>query len=234
MGQKTNPIGLRLKINRNWDSNWFSEREYGNLLIEDLKIRKHITDKVLKNKDFNRVELSDIKIRKVGKAINIHIYTSRPGLLIGKKGQDIEKLKDELTKLLAIKNSKNKININISEVKKVDLDAKIVAQSIGKAIIGRVAYKRAMKQAITRSIKSGAKGIKIQVAGRLNGSDMARREYFKEGSIPLHTFDAIVDHGKYDALTTYGIIGVSVWIYKGDMSKKKFDTVDKTANLMNG
>ena len=229
MGQKTNPIGLRLKINRSWDSNWFSEREYGNLLIEDLKMRQHIEQRVLRNKAFNRVELSDIKIRRIGKSINIHIYTSRPGLLIGKKGQDIERLKDELVKLI---NTRNRINININEVKKIDLDAKIVAQSVGKAIVGRVAYKRAMKQAITRSIKSGAKGIKIQVAGRLNGSDMARREYFKEGSIPLHTFDAVVDHGKFDALTTYGIIGVSVWIYKGNISKKRFDAADKTANLV--
>lgn len=229
MGQKTNPIGLRLKINRGWDSNWFSEKDYGDLLIEDLKIRSYITNKVLKSKDFRRVELSDIKIRKIGKIINIHIYTSRPGLLIGKKGQDIERLKDELVKLL---NIKNKININISEVKKIDLDAKIVSQSVGKAIVDRVAYKRAMKQAIARSIKSGAKGIKIQVAGRLNGSDIARREYFKEGSIPLHTFDAIIDYGKHDALTTYGIIGVSVWIYKDDVSKKKFDTVDKGVGLI--
>ena len=228
MGQKTNPIGLRLKINRDWSSNWFSEKDYGDLLIEDLAIRKHITNKVFKNRSFNRLELSDIKIKRIGKAINIHIQTSRPGLLIGKKGQDIERMRQELIKLT---NTKNKININISEVKKLDLDAKIVAQSVGKAIVGRVSYKRAMKQAIARSIRSGAKGIKIQVAGRLNGSDMARREYFKEGSIPLHTFVAVVDHGKYNALTTYGIIGVSVWIYKGDVSKSKFEATEKAANL---
>ena len=228
MGQKCNPVGVRLKINRSWDSNWYADGEYGNYLIEDLKIRSYIRDKVLKNRSYNRVELSDMKIRRIGKAINIYIYTSRPGLLIGKKGHDIEKLRAELAKIV-----KTKINLNINEVKKIDLDAKIIAQSVGKAIQGRVAYKRAMKQAITRAMKSGAKGVKIQVAGRLGGADMARREYFKEGSIPLHTFEAQVDFGKYNALTTYGIIGISVWVHHGLKSKRKFDSIDRTAHLVN-
>lgn len=217
MGQKANPIGLRLKINKTWDSNWYEEKEYGNQLIEDIKIRNYIYKRITRGKAYSRVELSDIKITRFTGTINVYIYTSRPGLLIGKKGQDIENLKNDIKKEIK---TEAKININIAEVKKLDLDARVIAQSVGKAIEGRVAYKRAMKQAITRAMKAGAKGVKIQCAGRLNGSDMARREYFKEGSIPLHTFSADVDFGKYDCLTTYGITGISVWINKGNTEVK--------------
>ena len=213
---------MRLKVNRTWESNWFASRDYSDLLIEDLRIRKYIQDKIRRNRAFNRVEISEIKIRRmVGKAIHIYIYTSRPGLLIGKKGKDIEDLKVEISKLVAERDKRDKVHININEVKRINLDARIVAQNLGKAIESRALYKRAMKQAVSRCLKSGAKGVKVQIAGRLNGSDMARREYFKEGSIPLHTFDAVVDYGHYDALTTYGIIGVSVWIHKGMSSKQK-------------
>ena len=217
MGQKANPIGLRLKITRTWESNWFAEKnKYGDLLVEDITIRNHIMKKVAHRKGYDKVEISDIQIKRFPGTVNVYIYTSRPGLLIGKKGQDIEVLRTELKKVVAPDLT---INLNISEVKKVDLDARVVAQSVGKMIEGRMNYKKAMKQAISRSMKSGAKGIKIQVAGRLGGSDMARREYFKEGSIPLHTFSANVDYGKYPAKTTFGIIGITAWIHNGGDDK---------------
>ena len=229
MGQKVNPIGVRLKHNRIWESNWYGEKNYGTYLIEDLRIRKFIENKILHSRRYARLELSVIKIRRIGKLINIYIYASRPGLLIGKKGQDIEDLRNSVQKIVDID---LKVNININEIKKLDLDANVVAQNIGKAIEGRVAYKRAMKQAIARSMKSGAKGVKIQVAGRLNGSDMARREYFKEGSIPLHTFDAEISYGQYKAITTYGIIGITVWIHKGYTSKAKFDSSSNVGKII--
>lgn len=212
MGQKVNPVGLRLKINKTWKSNWFEDKKYGDYIVEDINIRNFINDKYARGKEYSRVLISDIKISRYTKNIKILIYTNRPGLIIGKKGQDIEALKNELQSQLKLSGN---VIINIAEVKNVDTDPDSIAQSIGKAIEGRVSYKRAMKQAISRSTKAGAKGIKIQVSGRLNGADMAKSESFKEGSIPLHTFQADVCYGKYDALTTYGIIGVAVWIYNG-------------------
>lgn len=229
MGQKANPVGLRLKINRTWESNWYAEKDYGTFLVEDIKIRKFIQKKIFWKKNFSKVELSDIKIKRFPGQVNIYIYTSRPGLLIGKKGQDIEDLKKQLAEIIGEKQS---INININEVKKVDMDARVVSQMVGRAIEGRMAYKRAMKQSIARTMKSGAKGIKIQVSGRLGGSDMSRREYFKEGSIPLHTFGASIDFGKYDALTTYGIIGVQVWIHKGMGDSADGSTLENAAALV--
>lgn len=223
MGQKTNPVGLRLKINRTWDSNWYADKkDFGRQVVEDIRLRNFINKRITSDKSYSRVELSDIRFKRFPGMLNVTIHTSRPGMLIGKKGQDIENLKKELEKQIG---GKIRVNINIAEIKKLDLDAKVIAQSISKAIIARVPYKRAMKQAISRSMKSGAKGIKIQLSGRLGGSDMARREYFKEGSIPLHTFDADVDYGKFDAKTTYGIIGVSVWVYRGIVKQDKTQTL---------
>ncbi|HMB01926.1 MAG TPA: 30S ribosomal protein S3 [Spirochaetota bacterium] len=226
MGQKANPKGLRLKINQEWESNWYAEKErYSDYLIEDIKLRKFIYKYIIRNKKYRRVEISDILIKRFPDSININIYTSRPGSLIGKKGQDIELLRKQLTRLVG--EGKN-INLNINEVKKVDLDARVVSQSVGKMIEGRMNYKKAMKQSISRAVRSGAKGIKIQVTGRLGGADMARCESFKEGSIPLHTFNALVDYAKYDALTTYGIIGVTTWIHKGSSTNEAVDAVKKS------
>ena len=223
MGQKVNPIGIRLKINRSWLSSWYDEQKYRDFIIEDLKIQAHVEKKFLRNKNFRKLEISDVKVSRIGKNVNLKIYTSRPGLVIGKKGQDIEKLRKEV---LTIVGDTKKINIDIVEIKKVDLDAKIVAQSIGKAIENRAHYKKAIKQAIFRSIKTGAKGVKVQIAGRLNGADMARRESFREGSIPLHTFDSLIEYGRYDALTTYGILGVTVWINTGKKSKEQVSSIN--------
>ena len=219
MGQKTNPIGFRLKINRSWYSNWYSSNQYGDQLIEDIKIRELIKKRIFHKKSYLRLEISDIYIKRFPNSVDIYVYASRPGLLIGKKGVDIENLKKDIRKNI-IKNSTTNINVNINEIKKLDLDANVLAQVVGKMIEGRRAYKKAMKQAITRAITAGAKGVKVVVAGRLGGSDMARRECFKQGSIPLHTLDAIVSYSKYDAITTYGIMGVSVWVFSEKKSKK--------------
>ncbi len=229
MGQKVNPRGMRLKISDTWDGHWYADKNYGQYVIEDIKIRNFIRGKILKQKGYERVEISKIKIKRYPGAIEIYIYTSKPGLLIGKKGADIEKLKKGLFVFVP---KKTNINVNISEIKKTDLDAFVVSQVIGKMIEQRVSYKKAMKQAITRSVKSGALGVKVMVAGRLGGLDMARRESFKEGSVPLHTFDAYVDYAKYDAQTTYGMVGVSVWIYKGKKEKNSDEVIDNIGSLV--
>lgn len=221
MGQKVNPIGMRLNINKSWDSNWFAgPHEYADKLNEDLKIRNFIYDRFLGNKAYARVEISNVKISRVGDVVNVIIYNTRPGLLIGKKGQDIEKLKSDLVSLLKIK---TKLNISMNELKDMESNAFVVAQQIGKSIENRIPYKRAVKQAMMKVMKSGEKGIKVRISGRLNGADMSRQETFREGSVPLHTFDAIIDYHHYHALTTYGIIGVSVWVHKGKMSKESFN-----------
>ena len=219
MGQKANPIGLRLLINRSWESNWFKTKGYGDLLVEDIKIREFIQSRIFYKKAYSRVEISDIFIKRFPQLIDITINASRPGLLIGRRGADIEELKKDIVSKLKIE---GEIRINISEIKKLDLNGQVLAQIVGKMIEQRRPYKKAMKQAIARSMNAGAKGVKITVAGRLGGSDMARRESFREGSIPLHTFDAIVDYGQYRAKTLYGIIGVSVWIYTGKKNKRVF------------
>jgi small subunit ribosomal protein S3 len=230
MGQKINPRGLRLNITRTWESNWFAEgQKYSDFLIEDLRIRNHIYTKILRRKGFDKVEISDIRIKRFPDSVNVYIYTSRPGVLIGKKGSDIELLKNDIKKFV---DPSKTVNLNISEVKKVDLDSRVVAQSVGKMIEGRMNYKKSMKQALARCIKSGAKGAKIQISGRLGGSDIARREYFKEGSIPLHTFSADIDFGQYQAITTYGTIGVTVWINRGLIERNRKDLNEELGSLV--
>ena len=217
MGQKVNPRGLRLAITDTWNSHWYFRKNYGDFLVEDIKMRNFIMHRIFRQKGYEKVEISDIKIKRYPGSIEIHVHTSRPGLLIGKKGADIERLREDLNDLI---HRKSKIHININEIKKIDLDAGVVSQMVGKLVEQRSSYKKAMKQAIMRSMRAGAKGIKIQIAGRLGGADMARRESYKEGSIPLHTFDALISYAKYDALTTYGIVGISVWIYTGKRNRK--------------
>lgn len=223
MGQKANPIGMRLKINRTWDSYWYAEKNYANNLIEDIKIRKFIENKFFRTKGFSRLEISDIKIKRFPSSIDIYLYSSRPGLIIGKKGADIEALKKDLKKMT--KTALN-ININVNEIKKVDLDARVLSQMVGRMIEARKPYKKSIKHAISRSMNAGSKGVKMTVAGRLGGADMSRRETFKDGSIPLQTFDSIISYGHFDALTTFGIIGVTVWVYIGNKSKKNFNLED--------
>ena len=208
MGQKTNPIGLRLGIIRSWESRWFSEKSYSNLLQEDINLRKFL------QKRLKSAGISRIVIERPAKLANIILYTSRPGVIIGKKGSDIEKLKKEVSKLVS-----GDVNINIVEIKKPELDSQLVADNIAQQLEKRVAFRRAMKRAVQSAMRLGAEGIRVNCAGRLGGAEIARTEWYREGRVPLHTFRADVDYGVSRANTTYGICGVKVWIFKGE----KFD-----------
>ena len=211
MGQKVNPVGLRLGINRGWDSIWFSKkREYGKFLIEDYKIREHIRKTVVKS------GVSQIIIERTSKKCIVSIYTSRPGFVIGKKGSDIEKIKKSLSKI-----SSSEVSLNIKEVKKPELNAYLVAENIAQQLVKRIAFRKTMKRAIQSALRLGAKGIRVCLSGRLAGHEIARTEWLREGSVPLHTFRADVDYAEAEALTTYGLIGVKVWIYKGELFSKK-------------
>ena len=217
MGQKVNPIGLRLGINRGWDSIWFSKkRDYGKFLIEDYKIREHI------NKNVVNSGVSKVLIERTSKKCIVTIYTSRPGFVIGKKGSDIDKIKKNLSKI-----SSSEVILNIKEVKKPELNAYLVAKNITEQLVKRIAFRKTMKRAIQSALRLGAKGIKVCLSGRLAGNEIARTEWLREGSVPLHTFRANVDYAEAEALTTYGIIGVKVWIYKGEVFSKKTNKDNK-------
>lgn len=210
MGQKVNPIGIRLKINRTWDSVWFAKKQnYGMYLIEDFKIRKYI------NKTIKNSGVSKILIERPSKKCVVTIYTSRPGFVIGKKGSDIEKIKNNISKI-----TNDEVSVNIKEIRKPELDSYLVAENIAQQLEKRVAYRKAMKRAMSSALRLGAKGIKVTVSGRLGGNEIARTEWLREGSIPLHTLRADVDYAEAEASTTYGIIGVKVWIYKGVVFQK--------------
>ncbi|MDR1544975.1 MAG: 30S ribosomal protein S3 [Prevotellaceae bacterium] len=210
MGQKTNPISNRLGIIRGWDSNWYGGDNYGDTLVEDSKIRKYINIRLAK------AGLSRIVIERTLKLVTITVCAARPGFIIGRGGEDVDKLKEELKKI-----TDKDIDINIFEVKKPELDAQIVANNAAKQIESKVAYRRAVKLAIAGTIKAGAEGIKIQVSGRLNGAEIARSEMFKEGRTPLHTFRADIDYCHAEALTKVGIIGIKVWICRGEVYGKR-------------
>ncbi|WP_456432487.1 30S ribosomal protein S3 [Nitratifractor sp.] len=210
MGQKVNPIGLRLGINRNWESRWFPAKDRApHFLAEDHKIRKFL------KKELFYAGISNIIIERTVKKIRITIVTARPGIIIGKRGADIEKLKTRLQKMLG-----KEVAINIREEKRPQASAQLVAENIATQLERRVAFRRAMKKAIQGALKSGARGIKVQVAGRLGGAEMARTEWYLEGRVPLHTLRAKIDYGFAEALTTYGVIGVKVWIFKGEVLQK--------------
>ena len=218
MGQKVNPIGLRLGINRTWDSIWFAKKNnFGNFLIEDYKIRSYIKKNIVNS------GVSQVIIERKAKKCIVSIYTSRPGFVIGKKGSDIDKIKKSLAKI-----SNSEVSLNIKEVKKPELNAYLVAENITQQLVKRIAYRRAMKRAIQSTLRSGGKGIRVCLSGRLAGNEIARSEWLREGSVPLHTFRANVDYAEAEALTTYGIIGVKVWIYKGEVFLQ-----DKKANINN-
>ncbi len=227
MGQKVNPIGFRLGVNRGWDSIWFAKKkEFGKYLIEDFKIRKYIKKNIVNS------GVSEIIIERSSKKCTVSIHTSRPGFVIGKKGADIEKIKKNISKI-----TDNEVLINIKEIKKPELNANLAAENIAQQLVKRIAYRRAMKRAMQSAMRLNAKGIKVMVSGRLAGNEIARTEWLREGSIPLHTLRANLDYGEAEALTTYGIIGVKVWIYKGelfekDVEKEKIERVKKnvTAN----
>lgn len=209
MGQKSNPIGLRLGIIKGWDSNWYGGKELSNKLVEDHQIRQYLNARLAK------AGISKIAIERTLKLVTVTIYTARPGIIIGKGGQEVDKLKEELKKLTG-----KEIQINISEVKRPELDAVIVAGAIAKQIEGRISYRRAIKTAIASAIRMGAEGIKVQISGRLGGAEMARNELYKEGRTPLHTLRADIDYARSEAHTTYGRIGLKVWICKGEVYGK--------------
>ncbi len=206
MGQKVNPVGLRLGINRTWDSRWFADPNYANLLHEDLRLRKYLFDRL------EQAGISRIIIERPAKKARITIHTARPGVVIGKKGADIEKLRTDLSKMTG-----SEVNLNIVEIRKPELDSKLVAENIAQQLVRRVAFRRAMKRAVQSAMRLGADGIRITCSGRLGGTEIARVEWYREGRVPLHTLRADVDYGTATAHTNYGTCGVKVWIFKGEI-----------------
>lgn len=209
MGQKVNPIGFRTGITKPWASRWYAHHDYAKFLNEDMRIRAHVLKK------FESAGVSRVEIERAAANMRVNIHSSRPGIIIGKKGAGAESLKDELIKIGKIEGGEP--SVNVFEVQKPDLDANLVAQSIKQQLQRRVSFRRAMKKAIGSAMKAGAKGIKISCAGRLGGADMSRTERYREGRVPLHTLRADIDYGTAEALTTYGIIGIKVWIFKGEI-----------------
>jgi small subunit ribosomal protein S3 len=210
MGQKINPISNRLGIIRGWDSNWFGGKDFGDSLVEDNKIRKYLNERLAK------ASVSRIVIERTLKLVTITVCTARPGIIIGKGGQEVDKLKEELKKLYD-----KEIQINIFEIKRPELDAAIVGNNIARQVEGKIAYRRAIKMAVANTIRMGAEGIKVQISGRLNGAEMARKEMFKEGRTPLHTFRADIDYCQTEALTKVGLLGIKVWICRGEVYGKR-------------
>lgn len=223
MGQKVNPISNRLGIIRGWDSNWFGGNNFGDNILEDSKIRKYL-DARLANASVSR-----IVIERTPKIITITVCTSRPGIIIGKGGAEVDKLKEELKKI-----TDKDVQINIFEVKKPDLDANIVGKSIARQVEGKIAYRRAIKMAVQNTMRAGAEGIKVQICGRLNGAEMARKEMYKEGRTPLHTLRSDIDYCQAEALTKVGLLGIKVWICKGEVYGKRDLTVNFAQEKQNG
>lgn len=213
MGQKINPHGLRLNITRTWDSIWYADKEYSTYLIEDQKLKKFL------KKRLQHAGLSKVKIERTGEQVRIKLFTARPGIVIGKKGAEIEILKKELEKLIS-----RKVTLDIQEVRRPEADAQLVAENIAQQLIRRVAFRRAMKKAVSSALRFGVQGIKISCSGRLGGAEMSRCEWVREGRVPLHTLRADVDYALAEANTTYGIIGVKVWIFNGEVLSEN-DTV---------
>ena len=223
MGQKVSPIGLRVGVNKSWNSQWIADKKnFALYLKEDSDVRKFI------NKKYAACSISNVVLERTDKKLVVNIFTARPGMLIGTKGAGIEEIKKEIRKISQCEN----IIINIKEVKKPDMDAVLMAQSIATQLEKRVAWRRAMKQTMQKATKAGAKGVKVMIGGRLDGADIARSEYYKEGSLPLHTIRSDIDYGTAEALTTFGIIGVKVWVYRGEILGKKAvtSTVEEGGN----
>jgi len=206
MGQKINPIGIRVGINRTWDSRWYAGRDYAKKLVEDLKLREFVKERL------KAAGISKVIIERAAKNTKVTVHTARPGVIIGKKGADIEKLRSELSRRVG-----GEVSLNIVEVRKPEIDAQLAAEGVAQQLERRVSFRRAMKRAVQNAMRQGAKGIRINVSGRLGGADIARMEWYREGRVPLHTLRADVDYGTSEALTTFGIIGVKIWIYKGDI-----------------
>lgn len=211
MGQKTNPIGNRLGIIRTWESRWYAKKGYAEQLIEDLNLRRMLKEKLY------HAGISRIEIERIGEKIKVLIFTARPGIIIGKKGAEVEKLKKEVEAITG-----KQANIDIKEIRRPELDAQLVAENIALQIEKRVAYRRAMKRAVASAMRFGARGIKVSCAGRLAGAEIARTEWYREGRVPLSTFRADIDYGFAEAKTTYGVIGVKVWIFKGEVQPGQY------------
>ncbi len=216
MGQKVNPIGLRLGIVKTWESRWYADKKYADYIYEDYKIRKFIKNKLY------HAGISRIEIERSAKRIRLRIFTARPGIVIGKKGVEIERLRSELEKMVT-----QEVLIDIQEVRKPEIDAQLVAENVALQIERRVAFRRAMKRAVSSALRFGAQGIKIICSGRLGGAEMARTEWYREGRVPLHTLRADIDYGFIEAKTTYGVIGVKVFIFKGEILKKEKNEIGK-------
>lgn len=212
MGQKIHPIGMRIGIIRDWESKWYAEKDYATLLHEDIKIREYVEARL------KEASVSKIEIERAANRVNVTIHTAKPGMVIGKGGSEVEVLRKQLNSMTG-----KRVHINIIEIKRADLDARLVAESVARQLESRVSFRRAQKQAIQRTMRSGAKGIKTQVSGRLGGADIARAEHYSEGTVPLHTLRADIDYAHAEADTTYGKLGVKVWIYRGEVlpTKKK-------------
>ena len=206
MGQKVNPIGLRLGINRTWDSRWYADKNYADLLLEDIKIREYLFD------NLSQAGITKVVIERPAKRARITIQTARPGVVIGRKGADIERLRQHLSGMIG-----NDVHLNIVEIRKPEIDAKLVAENIAQQLNRRVAFRRAMKRAVQSAMRLGAGGIRINCGGRLGGAEIARMEWYREGRVPLHTLRADIDYGTARANTTYGICGVKVWVFKGEI-----------------
>ena len=209
MGQKTNPIGLRLNIRKNWDSIWFDEKNYADKLHEDIIVRKYLENRLV------GASVSKIEISRTSRKIVVTSHTARPGIIIGKGGEEVEKLKKELKKLID-----NNVQVNISEVKRPALNAELVGQNIAQQLVKKVSYTRAVKKAIQSTMSMGAEGIRVCIAGRIGGAEIAREQTFRDGRVPLHTLRADIDYATVSAITTYGIIGLKVWIYHGEIRTK--------------
>jgi small subunit ribosomal protein S3 len=210
LGQKVHPYGFRLGFNKTWHSRWFAGRTYADTLHRDLELRDSL------KKRLAHAGVSEIDIERTGNKLRINIYTSRPGIIIGRKGAEVDKLRDELQKMVD-----GEVYINIQEVQRPELDAQLVAENIASQLVRRVAFRRAMRKAMESTFRFGGKGIKVRVGGRLNGSEIARSEWYQDGRLPLHTLKADIDYGEAVARTTYGVIGVKVWLYKGEMAKAR-------------
>lgn len=210
MGQKVHPKGLRIGIIKDWDAKWFSQKDYKKLLHEDFKVRKFVKEKLYAS------GISRVEIERAANRVKVNIFTAKPGIVIGRGGAEVENLKKQLEAMTG-----KRININISEIKKPEMDAQLVAENVAGSLEKRIAFRRAMKQSVTRTMRMGAEGIKIMCAGRLAGAEIARTEWYSEGKVPLHTLRADIDYGFAEANTTYGKIGVKVWIYKGEVLPEK-------------
>lgn len=213
MGQKIRPTGFRLGVSKTWNSSWYAEKHYVKWLHEDIKLRKHIKDTM------GHAGISRVEIERGPKKCTINVYTARPGIIIGKKGQGAEQLKNEVQEF-----TESKVYLNIHEVRKAETDAQLVAENVATQLVRRVSFRRAMKKSVQTAMKFGAKGIRLNASGRLGGAEMSRREWYREGRVPLHTLRADIDYGYAVAKTTYGIIGVQVWIYKGDVLQERRNT----------